>query len=114
MLIGYSTKRLQKICTKRKEARKALSRESADVLSRRLEDLAAFGDLSQVPFRHTPLHFHPLRENRSGEFVIKLRGGDGVVFSPAGAFRRQDDGTPVLASVAAIEIKSVGNYHSNE
>lgn len=75
MRIGYANTKLQKICTKHKEALKALSQESADVLLRRLQDLAAFDHLGQIPLRQTPLHFHPLREDRSGEYVIKLKGG---------------------------------------
>ena len=113
MLIGYASKKLQKICTQRKPALKTLSQESADVLPRRLEDLAAFDNLAQIPFRQPPLHFHPLRENWSGGFVIKLRGGDGVVFEPTGVFTKNEDGAPVLETVTEIEITFVGDYHKN-
>lgn len=114
MLIGYASTKLEKICTKRKDALKALSQESADVLFRRLEDLAAFNSLAEIPIRQTPLHFHPLREDRSGEYVIKLKGGDGVVFRPVDDFEKDDDGAPILASVTKIEVILVGNYHSYE
>ena len=114
MLIGYASTKLEKVCTKRKETLKALSQESAEVLPRRLEDLEAFNNLGQIPIRQTPLHFHPLREDRSGESVIKLKGGDGIVFRPTGDFDKSEDGTPILASVTKIEVVSVGNYHSND
>ena len=114
MLIGYASTKLEKVCTKQKEALKALPQESADVLSRRLEDLEAFNNLGEIPIRQTPLHFHPLREDRSGEYVIKLKGGDGIVFRPNGEFETSDDGTPILASVTKIEVVLVGNYHSND
>ena len=114
MLIGYASTKLEKICTKRKEALKALPQESAEVLPRRLEDLAAFKTLEEIPIRQTPLHFHPLREDRTGEYVIKLKGGDGVVFRPVGDFETNEDGAPILASVTKIEVVKVGNYHSND
>ncbi|GDY11030.1 hypothetical protein LBMAG52_45180 [Planctomycetia bacterium] len=114
MLIGYASTKLEKVCTKRKETLKALSQESAEVLPRRLEDLEAFNNLGQIPIRQTPLHFHPLREDRSGEYVIKLKGGDGIVFRPTGDFETSEDGAPILASVTKIEVVLVGNYHSND
>jgi hypothetical protein len=96
-----------------KAARKALSQESADVVARRLSELAAFDNLGQITFRAPPLHFHPLREDGSGTYVIKLRGGDGIVFRPAGDFLSRDDGSPDLATVTEVEIEFIGNYHSD-
>ena len=112
MLIGYSSTKLQKICTKSKDARKVLSQESADALPDRLQDLAAFDHLGLIPIRHPPLHFHPLREDRSGEYAINLKGLDRVVFKPVGEFRTTDDGCVLLSLVTSIEITFVGNYHN--
>lgn len=111
VLIGYASAKLQKICTREKEARKALSQHSADLVFRRLSELAAFDNLGQIPVRAPPLHFHRLREDASGRFVIKLHGGDGIVFRPVGEFASNDDGSPKLSTVTEIEIEFVGNYH---
>jgi hypothetical protein len=109
--IGYTSARLERICTKQKDARKALSHQSADLVTRRLTQLSAFENLGQIPFRSSPLHFHPLREDASGTFVIKLHAGDGIVFRPVGEFSSNEDGSPNLATVNRVEIEFVGNYH---
>lgn len=111
VLIGYGSAKLKKICTLQKEARKALSQQSADLVVRRLNELSAFSNLGQIPMRSPPLHFHPLREDASGSFVIKLHGGDGIVFRPIGDFVSNEDGLPNLATVTEVEIEFVGNYH---
>lgn len=113
ILIGYASAKLQKICTQEKQARKALERKSADLVTQRLTQLAAFENLGQIPYRATPLHFHPLREDCSGKYVVKLHGADGIVFCPAGEFSTLDDGSPDLSTVVAIEIEFIGNYHAS-
>ena len=112
MLIGYASTKLQKICTKSKDARKALSQDSADALPDRLQDLAAFDNLGLIPIKHPPLHFHPLREDRAGEFAINLKGLDRVVFKPVGDFQTTEDGGILLSSVTSVEVTFVGNYHN--
>lgn len=112
MLIGYASTKLQKICTQTKDARKALSQDSADALPDRLQDLAAFGNLGLIPIRHPPLHFHPLREDLSGEFAINLKGLDRVVFKPVGEFQMAESGSVLLSSVTSVEVTFVGNYHN--
>ena len=112
MLIGYASTKLQKICTLEKDAKKALSAHSADRIFDRLWDLAAFNNLSEIPFRAPPLDFHPLTENRSGEFAIKIHGLDRICFRPTGNFTLDDAGELILASVTEVEITFVGNYHT--
>ncbi len=112
MLIGYASTRLQKICTRTKDAKKALSAHSADRIFDRLSDLAAFNNLSAIPFCAPPLDFHPLMENRSGEFAIKIHGLDRICFRPTGDFAFDAEGEINLASVTEVEITFVGNYHT--
>ena len=112
MLIGYASTKLQKICTLTKDAKKALSAHSADRIFDRLSDLAAFNNLSEIPFRATPLDFHPLTASRSGEFAIKIHGLDRICFRPTGNFSLDEDGELILASVTEVEITFVGNYHT--
>lgn len=111
ILIGYASKKLEKICTEEKAARKALSQHSASRIVRKLEDLAAFNDLGEIPFRAPPLDFHPLTDNRSGEFAIKIHSLDRICFRPVGDFTSDEDGNIGLTSVKAVEIVFVGNYH---
>ncbi|MFO0975420.1 MAG: hypothetical protein U0996_03435 [Planctomycetaceae bacterium] len=112
MLIGYASKKLQKICTRTKDARKELPAHSADRIFDRLSDLAAFSNLGEIPFRAPPLDFHPLTENRSGEFAIKIHELDRICFRPAGNFAVDDAGELILASVTEVVITFVGNYHT--
>jgi len=120
MLIGYANAKLQKIATRQKEAIKALSKESASLVIQRLSQLAAFDNLGQIQCHAPPLHLHLLTKerrgqgNRSGEFVVKLHGGDGVVFRPTGDFAELEDGTPDINTVTEIEIILIGNYHGNQ
>ena len=53
MLIGYGSKKLQKICTLTKDSKKALSAHSADRIFDRLSDLAAFNNLSEIQGQRT-------------------------------------------------------------
>ena len=112
MLIGYASKKLQKICTEEKAARKALPQESAARIFTRLEELAAFNNLDEIPFRAPPLDFHPLTENRAGEFAVKIHGLDRVCFYPVGEFTTDGEGDVDLASVTEVEVCYVGNYHN--
>ncbi|WP_461506902.1 hypothetical protein [Rhodopirellula baltica] len=111
MLIGYGSKKLQKICNEKKAARKVLSQESASRIFRRLQDLEAFDSLAEIPFRAPPLLFHALTEDRSGEYAIKIHGLDRICFCPVGDFTTDADGKVNLATVKAVEITFVGNYH---
>lgn len=112
MLIGYASRKLQKICTREKDARKALSENSAARISDRLQDLAAFNNLSEIPHGAPPLGFHPLTGDRSGDFAIKIYSLDRVCFCPVGQYSKDDDGNVILASVTEVEINFVGNYHN--
>lgn len=112
MLIGYASRKLQKICTSEKAAKKALSQDSAARVSRRLEDLSAFNNLAEIPFRAPPLDFHPLSEDRAGEFAIKIHSLDRICFRSVGDFTSDDAGNIDLSTVTEIEIVFVGNYHN--
>jgi hypothetical protein len=120
MLIGYANSKLQKIATRQKEAKKVLSQKSAALVPQRLSQLAAFENLGEVPFRAPPLHLHLLTKERKGQkqqqggFVIKLHGGDGIVFRPTGEFSKLEDGTPEMDTVTQVEIVLIGNYHGEQ
>lgn len=120
MLIGYANSKLQKIATQSSVAKKELSARSAALVALRLTQLSAFENLGQIPPRAAPLHLHLLtmqrkgRKNEQGQFVIKLHGGDGIVFRPAGEFQKLDDGTPDASTVTQVELVLIGNYHGKK
>jgi plasmid maintenance system killer protein len=110
MLIGYSSKTLQRICEEQRKARKELPEAVAKRLPQRLNELAAFRSLADAP-RGTPTHFHALSENFAGQYAVRIDAKYRIVFKPVGTFEQLPDGTPNLATVAEIEITAVGDYH---
>jgi len=120
MLIGYETTKWQKIAEKQKEAKQSLSVRSAALVPRRLAQLSAFENLGQISPRSAPLHLHLLTKkrkgysDRQGEFVIKLHGGEGIVFRPTGEYTELADATPNIDTVTQVEIVFIGNYHGRK
>ena len=112
MLIGYASKKLEKICEIEKAAKKALPAASASRIFRKLEALAAFNNLAEIPFRAPPLDFHPLTGDRAGSYSIKIHRLDRICFHPVGDFITLEDGSADLASVTEVEVNFVGDYHS--
>ena len=120
MLIGYANSKWKKIATRQKEAKKVLSQKSAALVPQRLSQLAAFENLGEIPFRAPPLHLHLLTNERTGQkqhqggFVIKLHGGDGIVFRPTDEFSKLDDGTTDTDTVTQVEIVFIGTYDGEQ
>lgn len=110
ILIGYAGRKLEKVCLVAKAARKELPRGVADLLPQRLSELAAFASLAAIP-AGAPLHFHALRENWTGHFAIRIDKKFRIVFRPAGKFEMLAEGMFDLATVTAVTIASVENYH---
>lgn len=112
MKIGFGSKRLERIANSEKAARKFLPANITPIqLFRRLQELSAFPCMGEIPFRTTPLHFHPLRGNFAGKYAVTLHGLWRIVFEPYGEYCTSEDGTPDLATVTEILITSVENYH---
>ncbi len=112
MKIGYAKPKLEKICTKQKEAAKHLSGIPPKLLFRRLNEPSAFNNLGQIPFQAPPLHFHPLREDLAGKYAVTVRSLCRIVFEPAGEFLCREDGTAIGETVTEIAILFIGDYHS--
>ena len=114
MKIGYASKKLHKACTQEKDAKKHLSGSNVKPkhLFQRLAELAAFENLGQVPFQEPPLHFHPLRGDRAGEYAVTIRDLWRITFTPAGEFERKPDGSALEESVTEIVVRFTGDYHS--
>jgi hypothetical protein len=120
MLIGYKSAKWQKIATHQKEAVRALSRGSANLVLKRLSQLAAFENLGQIRCQAAPLYLRVLvretnrREDRHWEFAIRLHGGDAILLRPAGEFLKLADGAPDAGSVTQVEIVFIGNHRGKQ
>jgi hypothetical protein len=91
--------------------RSAQRKRRDERLCLRIQDLAAFNNLGEIPHRAPPLDFHALTGDRSGQYAVKIHRLDRICFYPVGEFTTDDDNNVVLASVAEVEITFVGNYH---
>ena len=110
ILIGYASRKLEKICLQTRAARKSLPQNVADLLPQRLRELVAFASLAAIP-PGTPLHFHPLTANWAGHFAVSIDKRYRIVFRPAGDFETLEEGGTNLATVTAITIVGVEDYH---
>jgi plasmid maintenance system killer protein len=107
MYIGYGNGGLEKLCTTANFARRRFPSHVAKALFRRLEQLAAFDTLAEVP--HTPpFRLHLLT---NGEFGVDLGDQYRLTFVPAGEFRTLPDGGVDRKTVTAITVSFVGDYH---
>ncbi len=111
MLIGYASPKLAKLCQQAKTARKELPQGTGELLFQRLAELAAFERLRSIPIGATPLHLHPLRGDRAGQFAVWICKKFRIVFAPAGQLEVGPDGNPDPLSATEIEIVFVGDYH---
>ena len=81
MEISYANRRIEKICTDEKVARKELGVAGAKALKLRLEQMRYAKNLETLRF--APGDWHELTGNRKGELACSLRGLDRLVFTPA-------------------------------
>jgi toxin HigB-1 len=107
--IGYRNSKLKKLCTQAKSANRKLGQDVAQALFKRLEQLAAFDTLEDVP--HTPpFRLHLLKGDRKGQWAVDLHSAHRLVFKPVnqsfGVNRVLD-----RSSVTSIEITKIGDYH---
>src|SRR4051812_12275976 len=110
MLLGYADEKIRKVCEDGKAARKRLPQDVAQALPRRLAQLAAFNNQSEIP-TGTPLHHHRLSENWAGHYSVHIDKKYRIVFKPIGEYGLLSDGTPDLKTVTSIEIAAVEDYH---
>jgi len=113
MLIGYASKKLQKVCEVARAARKALPQEVASLLPQRLVQLAAFRCLKDVP-GEPPFDFHALKENWSGHYSVRIDKKYRIIFKSHGKFDCLPDDAPDLGTVTEIEIVAVEDYHKKK
>jgi len=71
MQIYFKNSKIEKLCTKRKKARKKFGDKVSKNLHRRLTQLAAFETLDSVPV-HPPFRRHKLTGKLDGYFAINI------------------------------------------
>jgi proteic killer suppression protein len=77
--VEYKTKKLERVCTSLKEARKAHGVEMAKVIMQRIQELKMFDNVDQL-LDNKIGGCHPLLGNRKGEYAMDLRGPYRLIF----------------------------------
>ena len=109
MEILFRNQKLQAQCESDRNRKRAFG-DMADVLNRRLNDLAAADCLEDT--RHLPGRCHELTGNRKGQLAMRLSGNVRIVFQPADdPVPTRDDGSLDWTRVKRIRVLEVKDYH---
>ena len=106
--IDYKNNKLKKLCLVRKEADKKLGPNSGEKLRRRLADIDAALNVSELVAGRP----HPYTGNKAGLFSLDLHGGDRLLFEPLEKPPPiKDDGGIDWSKVESILIVFIGDPH---
>ena len=110
MEVTFDTKKLAKICNSEGKLRAEFGPRMAQVIMRRLLDLAAADNLEVM--RMLPGRCHELTENLKGMLALDLVHPDRLVFTPGHHPRPQmAAGGLDWGNVTRVMITGIGNYH---
>ena len=108
MEITFDNQKLQNLCQQPALAQRKLGKSCSKKLQSRLADLMAARTVREL-ITGDP---HPLKGNRSGEFSVKLEGGNRLVFIVANEpVPFNPDGSIDWSSVTRVCIVFIGDYH---
>ncbi len=110
MDILFGSKKLQRLCTSRKEATREWGERAAKQTGRRLDDLRAAANLEQL--RNAPGKYHELKGSRSGQVAISVGGGLRLIIEPADASSvLKEDGGLDWGLITSLIVVGVEDYH---
>jgi plasmid maintenance system killer protein len=109
--IGYSSKKLQKLCTVEKEMVRKLGRRVADELQERLAELEAAEVLDNI--RCLPYaRCHELTADRKGQLTVDIAHPKRLIFKPDhDPVPNKGDGGLDWRRVTSILILEIVDYH---
>jgi len=111
MEIFFRTKKLQRICSEKKEMYKHLGIKCGEKLQQRLMELRAadaLSDMSHLP----PTRCHELTGTRTGQFSVDLEQPLRLLFIPVNdPVPLQEDGGIDRRQVTEIEILEIADTH---
>ncbi len=109
MDILFASKKIEKQMNSASARQKAYG-ERAKVIGRRLDDLSALPNLSEAS--GLPGQFEALKEDRTGQFSLRLSANWRLIFEPANdPIPTLEDGGIDLTRVTAIRIVEIVDYH---
>lgn len=111
MDIFFKTKKLQKICSIKRDAVKELGHKGGKKLMQRLSELSAAIALSDISYLPPP-RLHELSGNRKGQFSVDLDHPYRLLFIPANdLIPMKDDGGMDKEKIVQIEIIEIEDTH---
>lgn len=110
MEVTFSTAKLQKLCNSGSKLRGEYGTRMAELIQRRLADLAAVTTLEEM--RLLPGRCHELRENLAGKLALDLVHPKRIVFEPSDNPQPlKEDGGLDWKRVTKVTIVGIGDYH---
>lgn len=110
MDIIFADKKLEKYANDYNLSQRKMGDRRAKLYQTRLQDMydtVSFADLANLPGR-----FHPLTENRSGQWACDLDHPYRLIFEPAEDPLPMDEkGNLILKEIKIVEIQEITNYH---
>nr|WP_198013422.1 killer suppression protein HigA [Pseudanabaena sp. PCC 7367] len=104
----FKTKKLQKLCEQEHSAIRALGRDCAMKLKRRLDDILDADSVQELRAGHP----HPLKGDRTGQFALDLHGGKRLLFeSDQNPTPVRTDGSIDWSQITQVRIVFIGDYH---
>lgn len=104
MDIEFQNKALQTICESEKKAIKKLGKRCSTLLFQRLTQLSASDCLADL-LPPMPGRYHPLLQNRSGQWACSLEGAKRLIFRPT------DEACTEAKSIKAVTLLEIIDYH---
>lgn len=113
MEIEFKSKKLKKACNEEASGHREWGQNRARKVGQRLTELRAVANL--LEFSKIPgTGFHPLHQNRQGQFAVSLNGNWRLVFLPLeNPNSRLPDGSVDLENISGIKILEVEDYHGD-
>ncbi|MDD2507219.1 MAG: killer suppression protein [Candidatus Cloacimonetes bacterium] len=109
MQISFTTKKLMKLLSSEKEMVRSYGPKCAKLIKRRLWELNAASDMSQVPLC---TRLHPLTGNLDGKFAVDLEHPKRLILVPdCRELQKKADGSLDLSQIVAIMILGIVDYH---
>lgn len=110
MELEFATAELLAIATDDRTARRVLGKDGANKLRRRLDDIEAAPNLSEL--YRLPGRFEALKGDRAGQYSLRLDGGRRLILEPAEEPRpERPDGSIDTNRVSRIRVIELENYH---
>jgi proteic killer suppression protein len=111
MEIYYKSRKLEKCCNSQKDAYRQWGPKIADKVFQRMTEMRAIEFLGEM-YHYPAARFHPLKENRKGQYAVDLVHPYRLVLEPCNQpLPVGSDGGIDLLKVTKVKVIEVHDYH---